>query len=579
MNSLRGILWFALLGVSFLLWQAWMKDYAWPKPAEVTTPIAALSGDVPAAAGSSTADLPTATSTAPTDAGTPTATAAPTTATVAPTSEPAAIAHAPITVRTDTVIVRISPMGGTILSVDLLKYRLDAKKEEPKIRLLDDQAATWFVAQSGLVTNAGTAPNHNSLFESPQSSYVLADGVDTIDVPLTWTDAASGLSVTRTLVFRRGSYVITEKTTIDNKGAVAFVGNDYHQIQRNPGPPRSWSMTNPESYSFLGAAWYSEEEKFEKLGFDDFKTEPLKREITGGWAAMLQHYFFAAWIPSGTEAVTYETQELAAQGYKHYLIRALGPTFTVSPGQSVVRESRFYAGPKLQNDLAAIAPGLPYVIDYGMVTILSEPLFWLLDKLHKLVGNWGLAIILVVVILKLLLYPLSEMQYRSMAKLRKLQPRIEALKQRYGDDRQKFNQAMLELYQKEKANPASGCLPLLLTIPVFIALYWVLLESVELRHAPFLGWIQNLSARDPYFVLPILNAATMWATQKLSPAPVGMDPIQQKILMYMPLALSLTFAFFPAGLVLYWTVNGALGLLQQWVIMKRYATNEAKTTA
>ncbi len=569
MNSLRGILWFALLAISFLLWQAWMSDYVYRKAEPVAGPSAAAPGDLPTPAGASSADLPTASAAAATPSGTE-ALEAPTAAAVE--------TKAPITVRTDTVLMRISPYGGTVLSVDLLNYRKDAKKAEPKIRLLDDQAETWFVAQSGLVTTAGTAPNHQTLFESAQSEYTLADGASTLEVPLTWQDA-SGLRVTKTLVFTRGSYVVTERMTVDNQAATEFQGNTYHQIQRSAGPPRSWSMTSPETYSFVGAAWFSQENKFEKLPFEDFAEEPLARDITGGWAAMLQHYFFAAWIPAAGEAVKYETRVLGAVGHEHYLIRAQGPSFKVPAGQSAQREARFYAGPKLQNDLAAIAPGLPYVIDYGMVTVISEPLFWLLDKLHKLVGNWGLAIILVVVILKLLLYPLSEMQYRSMAKLRKLQPRIEALKQRYGEDRQKFNQAMLELYQKEKANPASGCLPLLLTIPVFIALYWVLLESVELRHAPFFGWIQNLSERDPYFILPILNAATMWATQKLSPAPVGMDPIQQKILMYMPLALSLTFAFFPAGLVLYWTVNGALGLLQQWVIMKRYAGKEAKASA
>ncbi|MBK8284044.1 MAG: membrane protein insertase YidC [Ahniella sp.] len=569
MNSLRGILWFALLAISFLLWQAWMSDYVYRKAEPVAGPVATTPGDLPTPAGTTSSDLPTASAAAATPDGIQ-AVETPTSATVE--------TKAPITVRTDTVVMRISPYGGTVLSVDLLNYRKDAKKAEPKIRLLDDQAETWFVAQSGLVASTGTAPNHQTLFESAQSEYTLADGADKLEVPMTWQDG-SGLRVTKTLVFSRGSYVVTERLTIDNQAAAEFQGNAYHQLQRNAGPARSWSMTNPETYSFVGAAWFSEENKFEKLAFEDFAGEPLTRDITGGWAAMLQHYFFAAWIPAAGEPVKYETRVLTEAGREHYLIRALGPSFKVPAGQSAQREARFYAGPKLQNDLAAIAPGLPFVIDYGMVTVISEPLFWLLDKLHKLVGNWGMAIILVVVILKLLLYPLSEMQYRSMAKLRKLQPRIEALKQRYGEDRQKFNQAMLELYQKEKANPASGCLPLLLTIPVFIALYWVLLESVELRHAPFYGWIQNLSERDPYFILPILNAATMWATQKLSPAPVGMDPIQQKILMYMPLALSLTFAFFPAGLVLYWTVNGALGLLQQWIIMKRYAGNEAKTPA
>lgn len=565
MNSLRGILWMVLLGISFLLWQAWMTDYVYPKP-QGQEAVPQRSSDVPQANTGTPADLPTAQQADGT---------APTTASAVEAGTPAAASANPIRVRTDLLDISIDPQGGTVSVADLLAYRVDAKQAEPKVRLLDNHAATWFVAQSGLVSAAGPAPNHQTLFQSAAQDYQLAEGQNQLEVPLTWQND-QGLKVTKTLVFTRGSYLISERWQIDNGGSQPFQGNAYEQLQRAAPPSVSWSITNPQSYSFVGAAWYSEEEKFEKLAFDKFEKSPLSRDITGGWAAMLQHYFFAAWIPPANEAVRYETKVVQDFAGPRFLVRALSPQFTVAAGASLTRESRLYVGPKLQNNLAAIAPGMPYVIDYGKVTFISEPLFWLLNQLHKLVNNWGLAIVLVVVILKLLLYPLSEMQYRSMAKLRKLQPRIEELKNRYGEDRQKFNQAMLELYQKEKANPASGCLPLLLTIPVFIALYWVLLESVELRHAPFYGWIQNLSERDPYFILPALNALTMWLTQKLSPAPAGMDPLQQKVLMYMPLILSLTFAFFPSGLVLYWTVNGALGLLQQWIIIRRYEAKETK---
>ena len=339
---------------------------------------------------------------------------------------------------------------------------------------------------------------------------------------------------------------------------------------------RKFSFTNPGQYSFVGAAWYSPEDKFDKLGFDDFAEEPLNRTITGGWAAQQQHYFFAAWIPEASEAQAYSTAVITDQGAPRYLIRQVGPAFKVAPGASMTRSSRLYVGPKQQESLDAIAPGLGLTIDYGMVTIFAKPVFWLLNALHKLVQNWGFAIILTTLLVKLLLYPLSETQYRSMAKMRKVQPRIEALKQRYGEDRQKFNQAMMELYSKEKINPVGGCFPLLLQFPVFIALYWVLLESVELRHAPFIGWLTNLSARDPYFVLPVANAAIMWITQKMSPSPAGMDPIQQKVLQYMPLVFSVTMAFFPSGLVLYWTINGSLGLLQQWIITRRIEAGEKK---
>ncbi|AVP99025.1 membrane protein insertase YidC [Ahniella affigens] len=565
MNSLRGILWMVLLGVSFLLWQAWMTDYVYPKPT-TQAPAPAAQSDLPSTTAGQAADVPSASQS--TEPG-----AAP--SSVADAATASTDKHPPIRVRTDLLDLQIEPVGGSVSVVDLLAYRVDAKKPEPKVRLFDNQAATWFVAQSGLVSTDGTAPNHQALFQSASQDYQLAEGQNQIEVPLTWQND-QGLKVTKTLVFTRGSYLITERWTIDNQTGQPFKGNAYEQLQRAAPPHVSWSLTNPQSYSFVGAAWYSEEEKFEKLAFDKFEKDPLARDITGGWAAMLQHYFFAAWIPPANEAVRYESRMVPDPAGPRYLVRALSPVLSVPAGDTLNRESRLYVGPKLQNDLAAIAPGLPYVIDYGKITFISEPLFWLLNQLHKLVNNWGLAIVLVVVFLKLALYPLSEMQYRSMAKMRKLQPRIQELQQRYGEDRQKLNQAMLELYQKEKANPASGCLPLLLTIPVFIALYWVLLESVELRHAPFYGWIQNLSERDPYFILPALNALTMWLTQKLSPAPAGMDPLQQKVLMYMPLILSLTFAFFPSGLVLYWTVNGTLGLLQQWIIIRRYEAKEPK---
>jgi YidC/Oxa1 family membrane protein insertase len=294
----------------------------------------------------------------------------------------------------------------------------------------------------------------------------------------------------------------------------------------------------------------------------------LNLSTTGGWVAMIQHYFFAAWIPPADQAEQYTTASLPANGQTRYLIRAVAPATTVAPGETRALESRLYVGPKIQSTLDDVAPGLSLTANYGIFTFISAPLHWVLDKLHALTGNWGFAIILLVVLIKAAFFKLSEAQYRSMARMRKMQPRIEALKERYGDDRQKMNQAMLELYQKEKINPLGGCLPMLVQIPVFFALYWVLLESVELRQAPFILWIQNLSAPDPWFVLPVLNGLAMIATQLLTPS-AGMDPMQAKMMKIMPVAFSVLFAFFPAGLVLYWTVNGTLSLLQQWIITKR----------
>lgn len=287
---------------------------------------------------------------------------------------------------------------------------------------------------------------------------------------------------------------------------------------------------------------------------------------------MLQHYFFAAWIPDSDAKVKYTTTLLNVGNQPRYLIRQEEPGFTVAPGQSQTISARLYVGPKQQAKLNEIAPGLGLALDYGMVRMFAEPLFrFVLNPLHKLTGNWGWAIILTTILLKLMLFPLASAQYRSMAKMRMVQPRMAALKERYGDDKQKYNQAMMELYKKEKINPAGGCLPMLPQMFLFIALYWVLIESVEMRHAPFMGWITNLTAHDPYFVLPVLNALTMWLTQKMTPMAAGMDPMQQKILQYMPLAFSVIMVFFPAGLVLYWTVNGTLGVLQQWWITRQHA--------
>jgi YidC/Oxa1 family membrane protein insertase len=296
--------------------------------------------------------------------------------------------------------------------------------------------------------------------------------------------------------------------------------------------------------------------------------------VQGGWIALLQHYFFTAWIPQADQQANYEL----AHGVDMYGINATGPEFTVAPGARASTEAKLWIGPKLQDTLAAQAPGFDLTLDYGIFTILAKPIHWLLAQLHKLTQKWGFAIILLVLLIKLALYPLSAAQYKSMAKMRKFQPRVQQLKERYGDDKQKFQTAMLELYKKEKINPAGGCLPILIQMPVFLALYWVLIESVELRQAPWILWIQDLTARDPFFILPVVNAAVMWFTQKMTPM-VGVDPIQQRMFQFMPIIFGVMFAFFPAGLVLYWVTNGALGMLQQWWMMRRYGDKPAPAPA
>ncbi|MGA9422224.1 MAG: membrane protein insertase YidC [Rhodanobacteraceae bacterium] len=566
MNNPRNLLLIALLFLGYLLWVQWQQDFNPTARAPSTTPhgSAVTSDTKPSTeavrAQQATTDIP-----APT--GTPGA-IAPGTPDKAPIPSEKRVPS--IVVTTDLLRVQISTRGGNVISADLLAYPQTPKDYAHPVRLLDDRPDSSFVAQSGLVSAMAAAPDHQALWQSDKSSYQLAGGADSIEVPLTWTEG-SGLSVRKIFVFKRGSYVITERDEIANRGDKAWTGNAYRQLQRVP-PVLNTSgikgYANTARYSFVGAAWYSSAEKFQKLKFDKFASSPLSKNLEGGWAAMLQHYFFAAWIPAADETDHYSTAAIPVDGATRYLVRVVSPPITVAPGASATSSARLYVGPKLQSTLDQVAPGLALTVDYGIFTVISEPLHWILSLFHKLTGNWGFAIILLVLLIKAAFFKLSEAQYRSMAKMRKLQPRIKALKERYGDDRQKVNQAMMDLYKKEKINPLGGCLPMLVQIPVFFALYWVLLESVELRQAPFILWIHNLTAPDPYYVLPALNALAMLATQWLTPN-AGMDPMQAKMMKIMPLAFSVMFAFFPAGLVLYWTVNGTLSLAQQWIITKR----------
>jgi YidC/Oxa1 family membrane protein insertase len=318
--------------------------------------------------------------------------------------------------------------------------------------------------------------------------------------------------------------------------------------------------------------YYSPEEKYEKVSFDDMRSQKLERQVTDGWIAMIQHYFMSAWIPPRSEPETFYTNVL---GDARYIIGSYSDPVTIAADGSHAFQQQLFVGPKLQDTLASIAPGLELAVDYGWLTILAEPIFWLLDQIHSVVGNWGWAIIILTILIKAAFYKLSETSYKSMANMRKFTPRIQALKDRYGDDKQRLNQAMMEIYKKEKINPLGGCLPIVVQIPVFIALYWVLLESVELRDAPFALWIQNLSEPDPFFVLPLIMGVSMFIQQKLNPAPP--DPIQAKVMMSLPFVFTVFFAFFPAGLVLYWVVNNILSIAQQWYITRKIEQAPAKS--
>ncbi len=560
MQNIRPLLFIAWLITGFLIWQAW-TDFHRPAVPE-------FASETPAAAASLADGVPQAPADVPDPGAVPTPLpAVPGSATPEPVQT--ASAGQTVTVTTDVLRLQIDTQGGTLISAQLLAYPVSAGAAET-VELLNNDPATRFWAQSGLVSADGNAPDHNALFQAGADSYQLTG--DQLEVPLTWTDG-NGLTVRKVYVLHRGSYAIDVRHEIDNGTGQDWSASVYRQLQRIPlRGSRGFSFTDISAVTFHGAAWYSPEERFEKFKFEDFQSRPEQRTVTGGWAAMLQHYFFAAWIPAPDQVNEFSTLRLSDN---RHLVRQTTQLMQVSAGAQAVDHARLWVGPKLQKTLPDVADGLELTIDYGMFTVLSKPLFWVLDKIYSVVNNWGLAIILITVLIKLAFYRLSKTQYISMARMRKMQPRLAQLKERYGDDRQKLNAAMMDLYKKEKINPLGGCLPILVQIPVFISLYWVLLESVELRQAPFVLWIQDLSARDPYFVLPVLNGAVMWLTQKLSPSP-GVDPIQQRIFQAMPIVFSVMFAFFPAGLVLYWTTNGALGLLQQWHINKRIAAGQLK---
>lgn len=572
MNQTRSFLLIAWLVVATLLWMEWSKSQLAPTEAPATTTPAAAAIDSTAPAPAPIPGL------APAGA----ATALPTGAPAMSAATPAASAASrPITLASDTLRLTVDLQGGRIIDSQLLQYTLEKKPGSPNVHLLTPDPSRYEFAEAGLirVRADGVQEPLSPSFATANggANFELPAGAAALVVPLQWTDAATGLQLQRTLTLRRGSYVLEVEDRVANPAGASQRLFPYERLARitPPAPPRHSFMTNPESLSFVGAAWYTPAEKVEKAKFTDFaKTKPPAGAISDGWVAMLQHHFATAWVPKAGEAQTaFDTSVESWRGTPLYSVRVIGPALDVGAGQARTHAARLWVGPKLQKPMAEVSPELWRTVDYGVLTFVSQPLFWLLALLHKVLGNWGWAIIAIVVLLKLALYPLSAKQYQSMAKMRAVQPRIEALKERYGEDKQGFQLAMMDLYKKEKINPLGGCLPMLIPFPIFLGLYWVLLETVELRHAPWMGWIQNLTAADPYFVLPALNLAVMFLTQRLTPMP-GMDPVQKKIMTFMPLVFGVMMAFFPSGLVLYWVTNGLLGLLQQWWMTKRHGPRD-----
>lgn len=462
-----------------------------------------------------------------------------------------------ISVKTDMFDLRINTKGGDLVYAALLSHKAKVNSDEPFVLLQDDQQR-HYVVQSDL---SGLGNKQRLILTSTQNAYVLEQGQDQLQVQLKAN--VEGVKLTKTFTFTRGSHLIKVDYQLNNQSDrvlnTSFIGLIKRDTSADPSQSESMGMK-----AYLGGAFSTDEKRYQKIDFDDIKNKGFKADSVGGWAAMLQHYFIASWIPPQDQSSFFSTRTDRAG---NHLVGFNGAEVNVEPGQTTQLSADIYVGPKIQEDMKAVAPNLELTVDYGFLWFIAQPLFWLLDFIHGFIGNWGFAIILVTVAIKAAFYKLSATAYRSMANMRRVAPKLTRLKEECGDDRQKLSQAMMELYKKEKINPMGGCLPILVQMPVFIALYWMLMESVELRHAPFVLWITDLSMKDPFFVLPIIMGASMFVQQLLNPPPP--DPMQAKIMKLLPIIFTFFFLFFPAGLVLYWVVNNLLSILQQWYIMQK----------
>jgi YidC/Oxa1 family membrane protein insertase len=544
---------------ALLLWDAWQKHQApvaAPPSATVsapapgsTAPPAALAGATPGGA------LPSTTLTPPAQA---------------PTAAATTVAGKAVVVSTDLFEVELNTEGGDIRRVTLFKVfsALDAAK--PLVLMAPD-AKHFFVTQTGLLGEG--LPNHKTRYEAQGDRFALAPAQDRVSVVLTAVEA--GAEVTKTYTFRRGSYEIEVAYEVANRAGAPLTPFAYSQFLRDSNPPsQEAAQTSPIAgvATFTGPAIYTNEAKFVKVDFSDIEKgkQSHPKKASDGWIALVQHYFVSAWIPQDKVEREYFTNRV---GENLYTAGVVVPVGNIAPGATARVTMPLYIGPQETDKLEKIAPGLELVIDYGWLTILAAPLFWVLNTIHGYVGNWGWAIVLLTILIKLVFYPLNHKAGRSMAQMKVLGPKMEKLKQLYGNDRQKLNQAMMELYRTEKINPLGGCLPILVQIPVFIALYWVLLASIELRHAPWIGWIQDLSAPDPWYILPVIYAVSMFVQTKLNPQPA--DPVQARVMLAMPIVFSIFFFFFPAGLVLYWVVQNLLTIGQQWHINRTIVAETA----
>ncbi len=547
MDTVRFILILAIGLVVMMLMQAWEEDYGQPPATE--QPVAGTGNATTATEPVNPADVPDL------------PVVEQETGTLAP--EITAVDEdrlSPVTVTTDKYAIAINLRGGGIDQVELLDYPVSPEAPEIPYVLMDRAPNLFYVLQGGLLSKQD-APTHDAIYHSARSHYELSPIEDQLQVTLNW-QSGNGIRVEKVYTFARDSYQILIDYRITNASGADWSGRAYGQLQRDD-PGRAGRRL---LYTYTGAIMSTPEERYKKVDFDDMEDKPIAETVTDGWVAMLQHYFVSALVPASAEAPHYYyTKALPAEN--RYLIGMMTPAVSVAAGSSQTLSQKLYIGPKTQKRLEHVAPRLELTVDYGSLWFVAKPLFVCLDWFHSMTANWGYAIILVTLLIKIIFYPLSAAGYRSMANMRKVQPRLLAIRDRYKDDKAKLNQAMMDLYKKEKINPLGGCFPILIQIPVFIALYWVLLESVELRQADFVLWINDLSSPDPFYVLPVLMGISMFIQQKLNPAP--MDPVQEKVMMTLPFVFTIFFAFFPSGLVLYWVANNVLSIAQQWMITKQ----------
>ncbi len=560
MDIKRTILIVALAIVTYVGVLKWNQDYG---QAALPTQNVAASTATPSIPETSTGTNASASADVPSATGQVTA----------PLETPVAASKDLIQVKTDVLNLEIDPVGGDVVQLRLPLYPRRQDHPDVPFQLFDNGGERTFLAQSGLTGANGPDARAagRPVYSSAQKSYQLADGQENLVVDLKFSE--NGVNYIKRFTFKRGLYDLVVSYEIDNQSAQPWSGNLFAQLKRDGSDDPS-STTATGTATYLGAALWTAAEPYKKVSMKDIDKGQLKETVQGGWVAWLQHYFVTAWIPSKDNANSVQTRK-DSQG--NYIIGFTGPAVTVAPGAKTEVSATLYAGPKSQAVLKELSPGLELTVDYGILWFIAQPIFWLLQHIHAIVGNWGWSIIFLTMLIKGLFFPLSAASYKSMARMRAVAPKLAALKEQHGDDRQKMSQAMMELYKKEKINPLGGCLPILVQMPVFLSLYWVLLESVEMRQAPWLLWITDLSIKDPFFILPIIMGATMFIQQRLNPTPP--DPMQAKVMKMMPIIFTFFFLWFPAGLVLYWVVNNTLSITQQAYITRKIEAAAKKAEA